>query len=150
MIRRRNKTHRLTIIGLVLVFGFGIFQFSSSLFRMPLKIANLENGESIESPFFTLEGNAKKAVELLVNDKPVLLQKNGDFDVPMTFAPGYNTFSVEIENRIGKTKEETFAIFVNKDGKIMEGKTTEVEPVLETEPPPDEPASPDQTLEETL
>ena|SRR3989338_2809305 len=107
-----NIKSKLKIVVIVLLFaiiiGYAFFRTKDLLFGVKLKIYDLKDYQSFEEPVITINGNAKRATELLINGRKIFITKEGSFTEKLLLLPGYNIIDIKATDRFGKSEEEVF------------------------------------------
>ncbi len=76
-----------------------------------LSVENLENGQTIPSRVLTLEGTAKRAVMITVNNREVLIDEKGGFKDTIILYPGINILTIEAKDKFDNYKQLQYTVW---------------------------------------
>lgn len=76
-----------------------------------LKIENIENGQIFTSRILTLEGIAKRAVMLTINNRELFIDEYGNFEDMFILQPGMNTIVIEAYDKFDTYKKLTYTVW---------------------------------------
>jgi hypothetical protein len=113
-----------------------------------LSVDNLENGETIGERVIELTGTAKRAIRLTLNGRELLIDEKGDFSDTLVLSPGFNTLTIEAEDKFDNYKQLDYMLWQNDH-------TTNTQSIIDRyrndpSPPPTEEEQPiDEVLSET-
>jgi hypothetical protein len=94
----------LGIIFVAILIGY-IIQRTSAWRTGPEVITNITDGQTFLKQSITLEGTTEHTVELLVNNRSIILADDGSFAEPLLLSRGYNIIVIEARDRFGKSTE---------------------------------------------
>jgi hypothetical protein len=106
-----GKVTLATILLSVLTVGFlGLIAYNvrDMVFGAPLVIHTVADGSTITGDYVAITGNAQHAGSLTINDRPIGVDENGNFNDGVILSPGYNIVKVAETDQFGKEKIETF------------------------------------------
>ena len=112
------RTLILTIVAIVLLGTFGyLFRELRSFVAEPHLVINSPNsGLTTEAASVVVAGKTDRGARVTLNNEPVFVGNEGDFQEAVTLQPGSNTLRVLSTNRFEKTKEVT--IFVENTAEV--------------------------------
>jgi cytoskeletal protein RodZ len=116
-VTRLNITPKLLIVSLSILFllgiltyiGYQIYQFQSP---PQISITTPENDLTVTDESIDVMGVTDSNSSVFVNDKPVEITSNGEFQYPVTLNPGVNLITV-LAKKNGSTQESIETIRVN-------------------------------------
>jgi hypothetical protein len=106
-----SKVTLATILIGVLVIGFlGLITYNvkDMVFGAPLTVHAAADGSTIDGTYAPITGNAQHAGSITINDRPIGVDRNGNFNDGVILSPGYNIVKVTETDQFGKEKIETF------------------------------------------
>jgi len=119
-VQREKTILKAALIGLVLVF-IGIYGYSKTkdLIDGPrISVSSPEDGETLFQSASVISGTAKNVSFLSLNDRPIFVDKNGNFSETVALLPGYNILSVRGIDKFGKKTEKTLQLVLRETGTI--------------------------------
>jgi hypothetical protein len=97
----------LSIVFLIVVIGYGVFQSNRIMTGPKIDITNVENGIATTSPLFTIDGNAQNTSILEINGRQVFTDEKGYFAEKILLYPGYNVISLQAKDKFGAVVTKT-------------------------------------------
>jgi len=104
---------RISLISALFIF-IVLYAHSRTAFLsqgVSLSVENLENGQTIHTRTLTLEGTAKRAIMLTINNRELLIDEEGKFKDILVLHPGLNILTIEAEDRFNNYKELTYTVW---------------------------------------
>ena len=104
----REKTQKQInwlIVGFVCLFvvAYSLFEAENLLEGPQLAITNPpQTHSSTTEDVFDINGNAKNILSLTVNNRPILITPQGDFNDKLLLLPGYNRISITAKDKFGR------------------------------------------------
>jgi len=108
MTTKRNNSSIALAISVCAITVLIVYNMRDIIFGTPLSINASIDGSTVPSLVFPLSGNAGHAKELLINGRPVQIDRNGAFADEILLSEGYNIVEVARIDRFGKEKTRTF------------------------------------------
>ena len=104
-------------IGLLTILFVVILVYSyyktKDLFRgIKLTTIGIEDGKTVSNSLLELQGKARNAVYLSVNDREIFINTEGVFNDSLILSPGYNIITIKAQDKFGKEKEEVFRVIL--------------------------------------
>jgi cytoskeletal protein RodZ len=92
------------VIGFIFAFvgGFLFYQYRSAIFNPSIEIETPKEGESISSLTLIVTGKTDPASTLLIDNKQIPIENNGNFSKEIAVFPGDNTLTFRVENKFGR------------------------------------------------
>lgn len=121
------RTLILTVVALVLLGTFGyLFRELRSFVAEPhLVISSPSSGLFTEAASVVVTGKTDRGARVTLNDEPVFVGTDGDFQEVVTLQPGSNRLRILSTNRFEKTKEVT--VFVENTAQVVSADSSRVE-----------------------
>ena len=103
------KTGGLVLLGIVIV-GYAFFQAHNLVFGPNITITSPLDGETYTDQMVHIKGVAKNAAYFSIDNRPVLLDKDGNFDESLLLAGGYTIIKLDATDQFGKSIEKTVQV----------------------------------------
>lgn len=97
----------VSILGLGLISLIG-YNMHDRILGAPLNLEIAPNGSTIDSQQLAISGSAPHARELLINGRPINIDRNGAFSDKVLLSPGYNVVEIAVKDQFGKEKIKTY------------------------------------------
>ncbi len=97
----------LSILLLIVIIGYGIFQSTKIVAGPRIDITNVQNGTSTTTPLFTIDGSAHNTSVLEINGRQVFTDERGYFAEKILLYPGYNVISLQAKDKFGAMVTKT-------------------------------------------
>lgn len=123
MTTKNNTKTLFRFITITLVVGLGIFiysRFNILTSGAQVVLNNVSDGMSIDGRVLHLEGNAKKASKITINNREITIDTEGDFKETLVFSPGLNTINIFAEDRYKSITEKIIHIYVPEPPIVLE------------------------------
>lgn len=95
----------LIAIGILFILGYGVFN-SRFLIKGPeLSIEGLEDSSDIihaQTRDFNLQGNATHSAYISLNNRPILIDENGNFNEKLLLSNGVSVIDIYAKDKFGK------------------------------------------------
>jgi hypothetical protein len=106
------KSHRTLIIkissivvGCLLILGYGLFQARNLIVGPQISVLTPSNGENLVDPLMTIAGVAINITRITLNDRPIFVDKQGNFSEKLLASPGYNIIKLAAQDKFGRTTQ---------------------------------------------
>lgn len=97
----------LTLVGVI--FSSIVFlNIKDAFLGAKLHISTASNGSTLTDNFLHLSGDARGAVEILINGRSINVDRKGKFEDGLLLSTGYNIVEVALKDRFGKTETKTY------------------------------------------
>lgn len=108
------KTLALIVVGLVGVASLSYLYFQVSSLRRPPKLIVLspEADGVVDSSLIQVSGKTEAGASMYLNNQPIVVDVNGNFQENLSLAPGTNLLSLKSINKFGKETVVTRAVAV--------------------------------------
>ncbi len=105
----RNASYYLKagslLLLILIIAGYAFYQARNIIFGPHITLSAPVNGETYANPAIDIKGVVTNAAYFAIDDNPVLLDKNGDFDEQLLLGDGYNIIKVDARDQFGKNKQ---------------------------------------------
>ena len=119
----------LVVVSLIIV-GYGLFQARDLLRGPEISISSPQNGSSFASSTVVVAGLASNITHISLDDRPIFVDKLGNFSEELLLSPGYNIIKLEAQDKFGRKKvkllELNFAPVAKIDANIAATSTDTV------------------------
>jgi len=104
---------RLTIIVLfALIIGFYSYYQARKLISGPqITITSPANGSTVTDSLVEIKGVAKNIKDISLDDRPIFIDEQGNFDEKLLLAPGYTIITMKAEDRFNEKTEKTLELY---------------------------------------
>ena len=130
----------LAVLGMfTLFFGYIFYQYKRYAQDPILIVSSPKHNSVSESNFTSVKGRTEKESELFINDQPVSVDDNGEFETTLKLSPGVNNLNVFVKNSLGKTTQQTVSVIYRQNIRVLptDDKTLESSQSTQSVPDPD-------------
>ncbi len=111
---RKIPTKNYLFLALFVLIGlYSLFQARFILLGPTVKVFYPENGASLDSSVVTVSGQAKNIAYISLNDRPIFVDKEGNWSEKLIAPEGMSTMTVRARDRFGRSTEKQIEIMVN-------------------------------------
>ncbi len=97
----------------VLIGLYSVFQARYVIFGPSLKVYSPTNGASLPSSVVMVSGKATNIAYISLNDRPIFVDKNGNWNEKLIAPEGLSIMTVRAKDRFGRSTEKQIEIMVN-------------------------------------
>lgn len=107
-----KKFIRITLVTLLFVFiiGYAYYRSKDAIFGITIT-TSVEDGAALDSKLLTLTGNAPHTSHFTVNDRELILDKDGNFTDTLLLQQGYTILELKASDRFGRTKDKVIRLY---------------------------------------
>lgn len=80
------------------------------IFGVKIKDVNIIDGAKITNSILKITGNAKNAINLVLNGREITINENGDFNETIALLSGYNIINIKAKDKFGYVDEKNYQI----------------------------------------
>jgi len=96
----------LPSIFFLLIVAYGLWGSHNLIFGIKIKNVNIDNAPAaeemkIEKAVIEVTGNAKNAINLVLNGREISINQTGDFNETIALLPGYNIVEIKAKDKFG-------------------------------------------------
>ncbi len=95
---------------IVVITGYALLRSHDLVSGVALDVTSIHDGMSLRSAILPIEGIAKRATTLLVDNRPLTVDKEGRFKDTLVLGPGVNVITLAARDKFGKETTETFHV----------------------------------------
>ncbi len=103
----------LYIIGGIAILALVWINMRDSILGTPLVVRTAPDGTTLTSAVLPIKGSARHARELLINGRPITMNRDGSFADEILLSPGYNIVEVALRDQFGNQKTKTYQFVMN-------------------------------------
>ena len=111
---KNNVKRTLQIVSLgiffLLIFIYGIFRSHDLIYGVKIKDVNIVDGAKMTENVMEITGNAKNAVNLVLNGREISVDQVGNFEETVALLPGYNIISIQAKDKFGYSDEKNYKL----------------------------------------
>ncbi|MEN9582164.1 MAG: Glucodextranase, domain [Candidatus Parcubacteria bacterium] len=107
-----KKFIRFALIGLLFlgITVYGYYRSKDAIFGIAIT-TSIQDGAVLDSKLLTLTGSAPHTSKFTVNNREILLDKNGDFADTLLLQDGYNILTLEASDKFGRTIQKVIRLY---------------------------------------
>ncbi len=114
MERINFSTKQWVFIGLFVFVGlYSLFQARFIILGPRLAVYSPENGSSLASPVVTVTGRATNIAFISLNDRPIYVDKNGNWSEKLIAPEGLSIMTIRAKDRFGRSTEKQIEVMIN-------------------------------------
>ena len=114
------------IIGLSAVISYTVYETKDIIIGPVVEINYPQNGETVLSEIINIVGKTTNTASLMLNGRPIKIDKEGNFKEKIMLNNGYNTAIIEATDRLGKEMTKKIEIMYFGE-KVTKATTTEAD-----------------------
>lgn len=114
----------LTVLGMLGIFVFIFGNMKDLLLGSPLTVAIAKDGTTLSDEFLPVTGTAKHARTVLINGRPLFIDRAGNFSDGIILSPGYNVVEIALENQFGKYTTHTYRLVLDPSSTVASAPAT--------------------------
>jgi hypothetical protein len=108
------SSNQYFFIGLFALIGiYALFQARFVLLGPSIKVTTPANGASLPSQVVTVAGKATNIAFISLNDRPIFVDKNGNWSEKLIAPVGLSIMTIRAKDRFGRTTEKQIEVMVN-------------------------------------
>ncbi len=112
----RNNTkfwlRLITVLIFVLIIGAYSFYQARKLIAGPeINIKSPQNGATVSQPLIEIIGTASNIKDISLDDRPIFIDQQGNFDEKLLLPPGYTIITLKAHDRFKNYIEKTLDLY---------------------------------------
>lgn len=112
---RENIKKWVLILFLSFFILYGLYESYKLLAGPKLIVLEPQNGATFEKNLIDVRGTAKNVSFITLNDRPIFVDKQGNFYEKILLLPGYNIMTLKGEDRFKKKVEKQMQFFLKAE-----------------------------------
>ncbi|MEX0919435.1 MAG: hypothetical protein WDZ64_01640 [Parcubacteria group bacterium] len=105
-----NPRHVFIALLFVLLVSYALYQARFLILGPRVYIASHIDGETVDDPMITLEGQAKNIAWISLNDRQIFTNGDGWWSEKLIVSTGTSIMTVKVKDRFGRESEESVKI----------------------------------------
>lgn len=101
------------IILFVLLISYSIFQARAILSGPKIQIENPKNGQVVEDPRVTVEGQSKNISWMSLNDRQIFTDEDGRWSEKLLVSTGLSIITIKARDRFGHETRKSIQVVLN-------------------------------------
>ena len=99
----------LSVFSLFIIL-YAFFISKDLLFGVKIEDVNIVDGTKVTDNIMKITGNAKNAINLTLNDRPISIDQKGNFNETIILLPGYNIVDIKAKDEFGNSDEKNYKL----------------------------------------
>jgi hypothetical protein len=113
MSRRETKFYLKALaiaLFLIVLFGYAVFEVWNYATGPKITITYPESNSAVTESLIEITGQAKNIKAITLNNRPIVIDREGNFSEPFLLSYGYNVLVLRAEDRFGKVDEKVLEL----------------------------------------
>lgn len=94
----------------ILIIIYAFFVSRDLIFGVKIKNVNLVDGATVTENVIKITGNAKNAINLILNGREISVDQQGNFDETIALLPGYNIINIKARDKFEYVDEKNYKL----------------------------------------
>ena len=111
---RRNRILKIKIALAIIIFmiigGYSLYEARNLIIGPVLSVKNPKNMAVLKSSLLDIQGETRNIVRIALNDRPIFVDKQGNFSEKILLSPGYNVVKLNVADKFGRVKEKILEV----------------------------------------
>lgn len=107
--KQKISTASGIVFGIIILL-YAIFRLHDLIFGINIKVTGIEDWMVTSDPKIQIDGTARRASLVTLNDNEIFISKDGDFSIPMILLPGVNMISLYVKDKFGKSDTVEYTV----------------------------------------
>jgi hypothetical protein len=99
----------------ILIILYAFWGSKDLILGVKIKNVNLEDGATVRESVQKVTGNAKNAINLILNGREISIDQNGNFNEIIALLSGYNIISLRAQDKFGYVDEKNYKLIYQTD-----------------------------------
>ena len=107
-----KSTIKIVFLVLVVFFigGYSLFEARNIIRGPVVEVFEPVSGTTTENPLVDIKGITQNTSAISLNDRPITIDKKGEFSEKLLLSPGYNIIKLAVSDRFWPTKNRNAEI----------------------------------------
>ena len=92
------------------IISYAFFISKDLIFGVKIKDINIVDGTKVTDNIIKITGNARNAVNLTLDDRPISIDQKGNFNETIALLSGYNIISIKAKDEFGNSDEKNYKL----------------------------------------
>jgi hypothetical protein len=104
---------RVTMVVIFALFigWYSYFQSRKLIGGPQIVIESPQNGATVKESLVEIKGKASNIKDISLNDRPIFIDEQGNFDEKLLVPPGYTIMSMKADDRFGRKTSQTLELY---------------------------------------
>jgi len=98
----------------ILIIVYAFFVSRDLIFGVSIKNVNLVDGATVTENVIKITGNAKNAINLILDGREISVDQVGNFDETIALLLGYNIINIKAQDKFGYIDEKNYKLIYKK------------------------------------
>jgi hypothetical protein len=98
----------------ILIATFAFWGSKDLIFGVKIRDVNIIDGSTVTNSVMNITGNAKNAINLILNGREISIDQGGNFTETIALLPGYNIINIKAKDKFGYVDEKNYQIINNE------------------------------------
>ena len=109
-----KSTIKIVFLVLVVFFigGYSLFEARNIIRGPVVEVFEPVSGTTTENPLVDIKGITQNTSAISLNDRPITIDKKGEFSEKLLLSPGYNIIKLAVSDRFGRQKIEMLKLIL--------------------------------------
>ena len=94
----------------ILIIVYAFFVSRDLIFGVSIKNVNLVDGATVTENVIKITGNAKNAINLILDGREISVDQVGNFDETIALLLGYNIINIKAQDKFGYIDEKNYKL----------------------------------------
>ncbi len=100
---------------LLFIIIYAFFRTKDVVLGVKITDVNIVDGAKVTDNIQKITGNARNAVNLTLNGRPISIDQRGNFDETIILLPGYNIVDIYAKDEFGNSDEKNYKLMLEKN-----------------------------------
>jgi hypothetical protein len=95
------------------IVGYGLFQARNLIAGPQISLITPIDGSAVANSLVTISGKAHNISFISLNDRPIFIDQQGNFNEQLVLSPGYNVWTLMAKDKFGRTVSKQFSLVLS-------------------------------------
>jgi len=107
-----KKILKIASLSLLVLFivVYSFFRSKDLIFGVKIKDVNIIDGTKVTDNILKITGNARNAILLTLDDRPISIDQKGNFNETIALLSGYNVIDIKAKDEFGNSDEKNYKL----------------------------------------
>lgn len=107
-----KKILKIASLSLLVLFivVYSFFRSKDLIFGVKIKDVNIVDGTKVTDNILKITGNARNAILLTLDDRPISIDQKGNFNETIALLSGYNVIDIKAKDEFGNSDEKNYKL----------------------------------------
>lgn len=103
----------IALAGIAVILSYAAFRAKDLAEGPVIAVSSPRNGETVHDSLVSIRGTARNISFLSLNGNRIFTDESGAYNEKILLSPGYNSVTIEAEDRFGRTARQTLQLTFN-------------------------------------